>query len=67
MKASLGEKPKISNDAKEVVQECATDFISFITSEASDICMNDNRRTINGNDLLQAMIKLGFERYAEIL
>ena len=47
------------------MQECVSDFISFITSEACEKCMNDKRRTINGNDLLYAMKELGFERYLE--
>ena len=46
---------KIAKDARETVQECVSDFISFITSEACEKCMADKRRTINGNDLLYAM------------
>ena len=56
---------KIAKDARETVQECVSDFISFITSEACDKCTNDKRRTINGNDLIYAMRQLGFERYVE--
>lgn len=36
MKESLEksfEGPKISKDAKETIQECVSEFISFITSE----------------------------------
>lgn len=29
---------KIAKDARECVQECVSEFISFITSEASDRC-----------------------------
>mmetsp|Transcript_24566 Transcript_24566/g.38113 ORF Transcript_24566/g.38113 Transcript_24566/m.38113 type:complete len:80 (+) Transcript_24566:81-320(+) len=58
---------KIAKDARETVQECVSDFISFITSEACDKCLADKRRTINGNDLLYAMKQLGFERYLENL
>jgi len=46
---------KIAKDARETVQECVSDFISFITSEACEKCINDKRRTINGNDLIYAM------------
>ena len=56
---------KIAKDARETVQECVSDFISFITSEACEKCINDKRRTINGNDLIYAMRQLGFERYLE--
>lgn len=33
MKKSLPENAKISKDAKECVQECVSEFISFVTSE----------------------------------
>ena len=36
MKQCLPEQAKIAKDAKECVQECVSEFISFITSEASD-------------------------------
>ena len=43
------------------------EFISFITSEASDKCQREKRKTINGDDLLWAMSTLGFEEYVEPL
>ena len=33
MKKSLPENAKIAKEAKECVQECVSEFISFITSE----------------------------------
>ncbi len=33
MKKALPENAKIAKDAKETVQECVSEFISFITSE----------------------------------
>ncbi|PPD90008.1 hypothetical protein GOBAR_DD13048 [Gossypium barbadense] len=56
-----------STDAKDTVQECVSEFISFITSEASDKCQKEKRKTINGDDLLWAMATLGFEDYIEPL
>ena len=56
---------KIAKDARETVQECVSDFISFITSEACEKCIQDKRRTINGQDLIYAMRQLGFERYVD--
>ena len=35
---------KIAKDAKETVQECVSEFISFITSEASDKCQMEKRK-----------------------
>ncbi|KAK6924145.1 Transcription termination factor, mitochondrial/chloroplastic [Dillenia turbinata] len=63
MKKSLPATAKISKEAKETVQECVSEFISFITGEASDKCQREKRKTINGDDLLWAMTTLGFESY----
>ncbi|KAJ4964586.1 hypothetical protein NE237_016435 [Protea cynaroides] len=67
MKKSLPANAKISKEAKETVQECASEFISFITGEASDKCQREKRKTINGDDLLWAMTTLGFENYVRPL
>ncbi|KAJ7565439.1 hypothetical protein O6H91_02G061000 [Diphasiastrum complanatum] len=57
MKRALPANAKISKDAKETMQECVSEFISFVTGEA----------TVNGDDLLWAMSTLGFEEYVEPL
>ncbi|XP_071690583.1 nuclear transcription factor Y subunit B-8-like isoform X2 [Rutidosis leptorrhynchoides] len=67
MKKALPANAKMAKDAKETVQECVSEFISFVTSEASDKCQREKRKTINGDDLLWAMATLGFEDYIEPL
>lgn len=67
MKTTLPPTAKVSKDAKECMQECVSEFISFITSEASDNCQGEKRKTINGEDILYAMTTLGFENYSEAL
>jgi nuclear transcription Y subunit beta len=67
MKNQLPESAKIAKESKETVQETVSEFISFITSEASDKCMQEKRKTINGDDLLWAMSTLGFDKYVEPL
>ncbi|GAO50722.1 histone-fold-containing protein [Saitoella complicata NRRL Y-17804] len=67
MKGTLPESAKIAKDAKECVQECVSEFIAFITSEASEKCQQEKRKTVNGEDILHAMQQLGFENYAEAL
>lgn len=63
MKKSLPANAKISKEAKETVQECVSEFISFVTGEAADKCQREKRKTINGDDLLWAMTTLGFQNY----
>lgn len=67
MKRVLPGNAKIAKDAKESIQACVSEYISFITSEASDKCQLEKRKTINGDDLLWAMGTLGFEQYGEPL
>jgi len=67
MKSSVPATAKIAKDAKECVQECVSEFISFITNEAAEKCQLEKRKTIGGEDILYAMSTLGFENYAETL
>ncbi|AJQ00761.1 Hap3p [Saccharomyces cerevisiae YJM248] len=67
MKNTLPPSAKVSKDAKECMQECVSELISFVTSEASDRCAADKRKTINGEDILISLHALGFENYAEAL
>ncbi|CAN0914230.1 Nuclear transcription factor Y subunit B-4 [Linum grandiflorum] len=65
MKQVLPPTAKISKEAKQTVQECATEFISFVTSEAADKCHKENRKTVNGDDICWALSNLGFDHYAD--
>lgn len=67
MKKAIPKTGKIAKDARECVQECVSEFISFITSEASNRCHEEKRKTINGEDILFAMSTLGFDNYVEPL
>lgn len=67
MKRAIPPNAKIAKDARDIVQECVSEFISFITSEASDKCARERRKTINGDDLLWALDVLMFKEYDEPL
>ncbi|KAM7254661.1 hypothetical protein ACFE04_019902 [Oxalis oulophora] len=67
MKQILPPNAKISKPAKETMQECVSEFISFVTGEASDKCHKEKRKTINGDDICWALGSLGFDNYADQL
>ncbi|KAK9067682.1 hypothetical protein SSX86_011793 [Deinandra increscens subsp. villosa] len=67
MKQILPPNAKISKEAKETMQECVSEFISFVTGEASDHCRKEKRKTVNGDDICWAMLNLGFDDYSEPL
>ncbi|XP_030551449.1 nuclear transcription factor Y subunit B-5-like [Rhodamnia argentea] len=64
MKQTLPPNAKISKEAKETMQECVSEFIGFVTSEASEKCRKERRKTVNGDDICCAMETLGFDNYA---
>ncbi|KAL2940981.1 Nuclear transcription factor Y subunit B-4 [Bienertia sinuspersici] len=49
------------------MQECVTEFIGFVTGEASDKCHKENRKTVNGDDICWALSTLGFDNYGEAI
>ena len=67
MKRILPPTAKISKEAKQTMQECATEFVSFVTGEASDKCHKENRKTVNGDDICWALSSLGFDDHAEAI
>ncbi|XP_019059191.1 PREDICTED: nuclear transcription factor Y subunit B-8-like [Tarenaya hassleriana] len=67
MKRALPPNAKIAKDVRDIVQECVSEFVSLITSEASHKCLAEKRKTLNGDDVLGAMATFGFEAYIEPL
>ncbi|KAL6633635.1 hypothetical protein ACP70R_026306 [Stipagrostis hirtigluma subsp. patula] len=65
MRRVLPAQAKISDDAKETIQECVSEYISFITGEANERCQREQRKTITAEDVLWAMSRLGFDDYFE--
>ncbi|KAJ4872155.1 Nuclear transcription factor Y subunit B-9 [Raphanus sativus] len=63
MRNILPSEARISEEAKENIRICATEYISFVTAEANDICQSERRTTITAGDILSAMSKPGFEDY----
>ena len=50
---------KISHDAKMLMQEAATEFICFIMSEANDQALQAKRKSVSGQDIINACDKMG--------
>lgn len=44
---------------------CCTEFIHLISSEANEICKQNNKKTINADHVLVALEQLGFPDYME--
>lgn len=67
MKRVLPEDAQVAKEGKEAVKECVSEFISFVTSEASARCKKVRRKTVSGEDLICAIETLGMTHYVEPL
>ncbi|CAM9560853.1 unnamed protein product [Ectocarpus sp. 6 AP-2014] len=67
VKKRLPYNAKVAKDAKETTQECVSEFICWITADASDKCQDEKRKTISGEDIITSMNTLGFDDYIEPL
>lgn len=67
MKNTLPPSAKVSGEARALVQTCVTELIAFVTSEASEGCLIEKRKTVTGEDVLSALVTLGFDHYAAVL
>ena len=67
MKRMLPSDVKINKDTKDFVATCVSEFISFITSEAADKCLQEKRKTLNGEDIVWALHNMGMGEYVEPL
>ncbi|KAL6596575.1 hypothetical protein ACP70R_047218 [Stipagrostis hirtigluma subsp. patula] len=63
MRHKLPPHAKIADDAKDLIQECVSEFISFVTGEANDHCRSEHRKTVTADDIVWAMARLGFDDY----
>ena len=59
MTIEIPKDAKISRDSKVFMQECVTEFICFITSEAHDFSIAAGRKATTQEDVLNAMDALG--------
>lgn len=73
MKNSLKDKTgkkyhyKVAKDARSLVQECVSEFISFVTSDAAEKCKRENRKAVTSEDILEALSNFGFDAYIPVL
>lgn len=55
---------RVANESRELILNCCTEFIHLLSSEANEICNQQQKKTINAEHVLQALEKLGFGDYS---
>jgi len=63
IREALPPHARVSKGATRVIQQCVSEFISFLTSEAGESRCMQRRKSIGGKDILKAMQTLGFDDY----
>jgi len=54
---------RVANDVRDMIMNCCTEFIHLVSSEANQVCMAQQKKTINAEHLLTALDDLGFGAY----
>lgn len=67
MRRVLPPNAKISEESKETMQECVSEYIAFTTSEANQRSQREQRKTVSAEDIIWAMSNLGFDNHVEPL
>lgn len=62
-----GTNCKLTKETKELFQEILTEFIGIVSSEAIEKMTEENRKIISGDDIINSLASLGFDKYVEIL
>lgn len=54
---------RVSNDARELILNCCTEFIHLLASEANELCGKQSKKTITPDHIINALESLGFSSY----
>jgi len=63
MRKFLPNTAKVSDGAKEMIQQSATNYITHVTRKAKEKCQSEYRKIMNADDLLWAIENVGFDEY----
>lgn len=67
IKEALPDGVTVGKDARTAVAKAASIFILYLTSSANVIAKKGNRKTISGQDVIQAMMDIEFEQFVDSL
>lgn len=62
-----GQEPTVADDAVEAVQECSTQFLSLVASEARAKVAREGRAEVTEADMMAALQTLGFKGFADTI
>lgn len=67
IKDVLPDHTNIAKEARTAIARAASVFVLYLTSSANSVALKSNRKTINAQDVLQAIIDTEFEQFTQPL
>lgn len=58
---------RVSNETREVILRCCNEFIHVVTTEANEICEEQQKKTIASDHMLAVFDRLGWPEYKELV
>ncbi|KAI3630680.1 hypothetical protein MIR68_012115 [Amoeboaphelidium protococcarum] len=58
---------KCSQEARDVIQDCLTEFIHLLTTQANDVCSKSTKKVILPQHITEALEQLGFGTFNQEL
>ncbi|KAG2387326.1 hypothetical protein C9374_001658 [Naegleria lovaniensis] len=65
IKEHLGDSIRCATDTRDLIVECCVEFVQMIAAEANTICEQQERKTIAGEHVIEALQKLGYGEYIQ--
>ncbi len=56
-----------TKETKELIGECCIEFIHLLSSESTEICEKENKKTMMGEHVISALNALGFESFVPLV
>lgn len=67
IKQAIADNVFIGREARTALGRAASVFVLYVTSAATNVSKKANRKTVTGQDVLDAMSELEFEEFVEPL
>ena len=52
-----------AKDTRDLLIDCCVEFIHLVSSEANETCEKESKKTIAPDQVVKALVDLGFEKY----
>lgn len=58
---------RVSTETKEIILRCCNEFIHIVTSEANNVCEEQQKKTIASDHILAVFNRLGWPEFKEVV